>query len=87
MGGLSTEHYFPVEQPEKRVLGKSDQWEDRLIANMGALGLTHTVNINEKSSWKYVVAVIGSGIKRDSDTLNLQDVRFRYDTQKYDGGD
>lgn len=84
LGGLSTEHYFPVEDPEKRVLGKSDNWEDRVRpANMGSFGLTHTSNINEKSSLKYVVAVIGSLIKRSSDTLNLQDVRFRYETQQY----
>lgn len=85
LGGLSTEHYMPVGDPEKRVLGKSDNWEDRLRpANMGALGVTHTVNINEKSSLKYVVAIIGSSINRNSDTLNLQNSRFRYDTQKYD---
>lgn len=84
LGGLSTEHYFPVEDPEKRVLGKADNWEDRLRpANMGAMGLTHTSNINEKSSLKYVVAVIGSSIKRYSDTLSIKDERFRYDTQSY----
>lgn len=84
LGGLSTEHYFPVEDPEKRVLGKADNWEDRIRpANMGALGLTHTSNINEKSSLKYVVAVIGSSIKRFSDTLSIKDERFRYDTQAY----
>ncbi|RFS14014.1 TonB-dependent receptor [Emticicia sp. C21] len=84
LGGLSTEHYFPVEDPEKRVLGKADNWEDRIRpANMGAIGLTHSSNINEKSSIKYVVAVIGSSIKRFSDTLSLKDERFRYDTQAY----
>ncbi|RYU96540.1 TonB-dependent receptor [Emticicia agri] len=84
LGGLSTEHYFPVENPEERVLGKADNWEDRIRpANMGAVGLTHTSNINEKSSLKYVVAVIGSSIKRFSDTLSLKDERFRYDTQAY----
>lgn len=84
LGGLSTEHYFPVEDPEKRVLGKADNWEDRIRpANMGALGLTHTSNINEKSSLKYVVAVIGNSIKRFSDTLSIKDERFRYDTQAY----
>lgn len=85
LGGLSEEHYMPVEPAEKRVAGKADNWEDRVRpANMGALGVTHTANLSEKSSIKYVVAVIGSGIKRNSDTLNLQDVRFRYDTQQYD---
>jgi hypothetical protein len=84
LGGLSTEHYFPVEDPEKRILGKADNWEDRLRpANMGSMGLTHTSNINQKSSLKYVIAVIGSSIKRFSDTLSIKDERFRYDTQAY----
>ncbi|PLK45409.1 TonB-dependent receptor [Emticicia sp. TH156] len=84
LGGLSTEHYFPVEDPDKRIPGKPDNWEDRLRpANMGAMGVTHTSNINEKSSLKYVVAVIGSSIIRNSDTLNLKDERFRYDTQRF----
>ena len=84
LGGLSTEHYFPVENPEERIAGKPDNWEDRLRpANMGALGITNTSNINEKSSLKYVVAVIGSSIRRNSDTLNLKDERFRYDTQRF----
>jgi len=84
LGGLSTEHYFPVKNPEERILGKADNWEDRLRpANMGTVGLTHTSNINEKSSLKYVVAIIGSSIKRFSDTLNIKDERFRYDTQAY----
>ncbi len=84
LGGLSTEHYFPVENPEKRISGRADNWEDRVRpANMGTMGLTHTSNINEKSSLKYVVALIGSSIKRYSDTLNLKDERYRYDTQAY----
>jgi hypothetical protein len=84
LGGLSTEHYFPVEKPEERILGKADNWEDRVRpANMGTFGLTHTSNINEKSSLKYVVAVIGSSIRRYSDTLSIKDERFRYDTQEY----
>lgn len=85
LGGLSEEHYMPVEDPQKRVLGKSDNWEDRIRpANMGALGVTHTINLNEKSSIKFVVAAIGSSINRMSDTLNLQNTRFRYETQKYE---
>lgn len=84
LGGLSEEHYMPVDAPEKRVLGKADNWEEKVKpSNMGAIGVTHTVNINEKSSLKYVVAAIGSYQNRKYDTLNLQNVRFRYETQKY----
>jgi hypothetical protein len=84
LGGLSEEHYIPVDAPEKRVLGKADNWEDKVKpSNMGAIGLTHTVNINEKSSLKFVVAAIGSYQNRKYDTLNLQNVRYRYETQKY----
>ncbi len=84
LGGLSEEHYMPVEAPEKRILGKADNYEDKVKpSNMGAIGITHTVNINEKSSLKYVVAAIGSYQNREYDTLNLKNVRYRYETQKY----
>ncbi len=84
LGGLSKEHYMPVDAPEKRILGKSDNWEDRVRpANMGAMGFTHSANLSDKSSIKYVVAVIGSIQQRTSDTLNLSNVRYRYETQKY----
>ena len=84
LGGLSEEHYMPVDAPEKRILGKADNWEDKVKpSNMGAIGITHTININEKSSLKYVVAAIGSYQNREYDTLNLKNVRYRYETQKY----
>lgn len=85
LGGLSTEHYMPVEDPQKRILGKADNWENRIRpANMGAIGVTYNANINEKSSVKFVVAAIGSSINRTADTLNLQNVPYRYETQKYE---
>lgn len=84
LGGLSTEHYYPVEPAEKRIAGKPDNWEDRVRpANMGALGLTHTVTLSDKASLRYVIALIGSGIKPQYDTLNLQNARFRYNTERY----
>ncbi|GGD70185.1 prevent-host-death protein [Emticicia aquatilis] len=85
LGGLSKEHYMPVEDPEKRVLGKSDNWEDRIRpANMGAVGVTYNANLNAKSSLKLVIAAIGSSINRTADTLNRQNVPYRYETQKYE---
>ena len=85
LGGLSKEHYMPVEDPEKRILGKSDNWENRIRpANMGAFGVTYNANLNAKSSLKLVVAAIGSSINRTADTLNRQNMAYRYETQKYE---
>lgn len=85
LGGMSEEHYFPVEDPQKRILGKSDNWEDRIRpANMGAVGVTFNANLNEKSSLKLVIAAIGSSINRTADTINLKNIPYRYETQKYE---
>lgn len=84
IGGLSKEHYIPVEDPNQRVAGISNHWEDRVHpANMGALGWTWTYLPDNKSYLKTAVALVGSKIERMRDTLNLQDLRYRYDTQKY----
>lgn len=84
IGGFSNEHHELVKNPNERVSGKSDHWEDRYKpANLGAYGVTHTVSINERSSIKYVFALTGSNIQRKYDTLNLENVRFRYNTQLY----
>lgn len=84
MGGLSEEHYIPVENPSERKIGVANHWEDRVKpANMGALGYTWTYLLNQKSFLKTVVAVVGSEIRRQSDTLDLLDKRFRFENQKY----
>ena len=84
IGGLSEEHYIPVENPAERVVGLSSHWEDRVRpANMGALGWTWTYLPDDKSYLKTVVALVSSRIERMSDTLNREDERYRYDTQKY----
>lgn len=84
MGGLSEEHYMPVENPQDRELGKANHWEDRVKpANMGAMGYTWTYLINNRSFIKTVVAAVGNEIRRASDTLSLEDTRFRFETQKY----
>lgn len=84
IGGVSKERHIPVKNPQERNPALPDEWEDReKPANMGAVGITHTSNINDRSFVKYVIALIGSDIRREFDTLNLGDKRFRYDTQKY----
>jgi hypothetical protein len=84
LGGLSEERYLPVSDPNKRIIGSANQWEDRVKpANMGAMGYTWTYLPDTRSYIKAVVAVMGSEIQRMSDTLDLQDQRFRFETQKY----
>jgi CarboxypepD_reg-like domain len=84
VGGLSEEHYMPVEIAEKRKIGVANHWEDRVKpANVGAFGVTWTRLLDDKSYLKTVVALMGSRIARQYDTLNLKDVRFRYDTELY----
>lgn len=84
MGGLSEEHYLPVEDAAARKAGVANNWEDRVKpANMGALGYTWTRQLNHGTVLRAVVAVVGSDIQRHSDTLDREDRRFRYETQKY----
>lgn len=84
IGGVSKERHIPVKNPQERNPALPDEWEDRQKpANMGVVGITHTSNINDRSSVNYVIALIGSDIRREFDTLSLNDQRFRYDTQKY----
>lgn len=84
LGGLSLEHYHPVANPEEREAGRADHWEDRVRpSNMGAIGVTYTRLLDEKSFLKVVVAGMGSDIYREYDTLSTSDVRFRYNTEKY----
>lgn len=84
MGGLSEEHYRPVAEALEREADISDHWEDRIQgSNMGAIGATYTHLIDDKSYLKAVVSGLSSHIFRQYDTLSVQDVRFRYNTQKY----
>jgi len=84
MGGLSEEHYIPVEDPARREAGVANNWEDRVKpANMGALGYTWTRHLNAGSVLKTVVALVGSDIRRSGDTLDRDNRRFRYETQQY----
>lgn len=84
IGGLSSEAYDPVYPATSRVYGRPDEWEDRLLpANMGAVGVTHSINLNEKSSLKCVVALSDNYKQRRGDTLDLQNIKFRYEYLKY----
>lgn len=82
--GKSMDHAFPQPEPEKRKVGVLDDWEERIRpSDMGVLGITHTRNINSRSSLKIVAAATLSRILRYSDTLSFEDVHFRYNTEKY----
>jgi hypothetical protein len=84
IGGLSEERYIPVENPQERDPAIANHWEDRVRpANMGALGWTWTYLPDTKSYLKTVVALVGSINIRRYDTLSLEDLRYRYDTEKY----
>ena len=84
ISGLSEEHYRPKDDPLDREFGVSNHWEDRVRgSDMGATGLTFTYLIDEKSWLKSVVAVMSGNIDYQYDTLSMQDVRFRYNTEKY----
>jgi CarboxypepD_reg-like domain len=84
IGGLSTEHYLPVPNGIDRKAGRANEWEDRLKpSNMGALGYTYTYMPDSKTNIKAVVALVGSDQIRNSDTLGLTNVRFRYNTERY----
>lgn len=84
IGGISLEEYLPVEQADKRnpsVFNNRDF--QHKPAKMGALGTTWTYLPNAKSYIKAVVALIGSDIRRENDTLNAQNTHFRYNTEQY----
>ena len=84
IGGLSLEEYTPVEEASKR---KPDVFDNRNFqhkpAKMGALGTTWTYLPNAKSYFKAVLALIGSDIRRENDTLNETNTHFRYNTEQY----
>lgn len=84
IGGVSEEHYLPVENPQERNPDVINHVEDRLRpADMGALGVTHTWLPDNKSYVKIVGALVASLQERMSDTLSDINEHFRYDTQRY----
>lgn len=84
IGGLSTEHYMPVDNAADRKIGVANNWEDRVKpSNMGAIGYTHTYMPDAKTNIKTVIALVGSDQIRNSDTLDMNNVRFRYNSERY----
>lgn len=84
IGGLSLEEYLPVDEPAKRNPSVFDNRNfQHKPAKMGAIGTTFTYLPNTKSYLKAVVALIGSDIRRENDTLGETNVAFRYNTERY----
>jgi hypothetical protein len=84
IGGLSEEHYLPVANGPDRNPTRVNEWEDRIKpSNMGAVGYTYTYLPDSKTNIKVSVALVGSDQIRNSDTLDVQNVRFRYSTERY----
>lgn len=84
VGGKSEESFFPVENSKERRIDFPEDREDKVRASStGVLGISHQYKINEGSNFKITIAGIGSGIVRRFDTLNTENVRFRYNTEDY----
>ncbi|MFZ5999059.1 MAG: TonB-dependent receptor [Bacteroidota bacterium] len=84
LGGLSKEHYTPVADPAQRDPGVANEWEEKInSSDMGALGVTHSHTFNQKSYLHTVVALMSSKIGRADDTLDLSNVPYRYNHQRF----
>jgi hypothetical protein len=84
IGGLSKEHYQPVEDPNERTPGIANEWEDRVRThNMGAIGITYNKALDETSYLKWVVASMGNYQHFVNDTLDLSDRRYNYGQEDY----
>ena len=87
IGGLSEEHYYPVEDPAQRNTAILNHWEDRVKpANVGVLGATWTYLPDDRSAFKTAIAFTGNDIRRRGDLLDLNDVRRRYETRRFREG-
>ena len=84
MGGLSLEVYSPVENPIERDSAEfNNRNKQYKPAKMGAVGTTWTYLANTTSYWKAVVAIVGSDIRRQNDTFNIENAAFRYHEERY----
>ncbi len=87
IGGISLEHYHPIEDPAERGLGtdfRANEWEDRRQgSNMMAVGMTHKINVDDKSYLKLAVAVTGSFIFRYYDVLDTVNTVSRYRDEEH----
>ncbi|MGB0863407.1 MAG: TonB-dependent receptor [Saprospiraceae bacterium] len=84
IGGLSQEHYNPVENPLERKLTDIAHWEDRTRdGDMGAIGATFTRLIDKKSYFKAGVSLMGSNIDFYYDVLDSVDNRSNYHDERH----
>jgi hypothetical protein len=84
IGGLSQEHYNPVENPLERDPTNGGHWEDRIRdSNMGAIGATFTRLIDKKSYFKAGVSLMGSEIDFYYDALDSLDNRSNYHDERH----
>ena len=84
MGGLSREHYNPVDDLLSRDSTDSSHWEDRIRdSNMGAIGGTYTRFIDKKSFLKAAVAVMRSEIEFFYDVLDNNNTRSNYHDERH----
>lgn len=84
LSGRSLERHIPVSNPLERDAGINNHWEDRpWWSTMGAVGVTFTRTISSRSHIKWVAAAMTGDILKEYDTLNLENIRFRYNTEHY----
>lgn len=84
MGGLSQEHYNPVENPIDRNRTNASHWEDRIRdGNVGIIGGTFTRLIDKKSYFKAGIALLGSEIEFYYDALDSLNNRSNYHDERH----
>ncbi|WNJ20653.1 TonB-dependent receptor domain-containing protein [Pontibacter sp. G13] len=84
MGGLSLETYHPFYDPADRADSISNHRELREEgADMFAVGTTITRLLDDKSYLKLMTGFTIQNIYRDHDTLNNENVMFRWNEEKY----
>ncbi len=82
LGGLSREHYFPIPDTSRWV--NSGDWEEEIRpSNMGAVGITYTRQLDDKSYLKAVVAGVGSDLRLQTDTFDTRFSATRINTEQY----
>ncbi|HBB93220.1 MAG TPA: hypothetical protein DC042_16265 [Bacteroidales bacterium] len=84
MGGLSTEIYNPINPASERDPDIMWHWEEVFFASqMATIGAVYTKLHSTRSFSKVAVAATSSWIRRYNDTLNLEDVHYRYRDDNY----
>ncbi|MGK0364363.1 MAG: hypothetical protein ACI85O_001420, partial [Saprospiraceae bacterium] len=79
LGGLSEEHYNPVDIAADRDPTRASHFEDRVrVGNMGTVGMTYSRFIDKKSYLKIGIAGIGSEIDWKYDVLDSLNNRQQY---------